>query len=101
MEELGLSNVTGKKANTVACYESSLKGIDKEDFEREVDKWIDEGLLMPWEKEVDVGILPLAAVLQLTKGKVRSVFDFREVKSHVECHMDGEVVDVCKKTLRK
>ena len=66
-----------------------------------MDKWIDKGVLVPWEKEVDVGVLPLAAVLQLTKRKVRLMIDFRGVKSHVECHMGGEVVDVCEKTLRK
>ena len=41
---------------------SFLKGVVKEDFEREVDKWIDEGVLVPWEKEVELGILPLMAV---------------------------------------
>ena len=81
MEEPGLSNGTGKKAHqsweTVACYKISLKGVVKEDFEGEVDKWIDEGFLMPWEKEVEVGVLILMAVLQPTKGKVRLVFDLR------------------------
>ena len=59
--------VLERKSTRVACYESSLKGVVKEDFEREVDKWIDEGVLVPWAKEVEVGVLPLA-VLQLTKG---------------------------------
>ena len=36
--------------NRVACHESSLKGIVKEDFEREVGKWIDEGMLVPWKR---------------------------------------------------
>ena len=79
----------------MACYESSLR----EDFEREVDKWIDEGVLVPWEKEIEGGVLPLMAVLQPTTDKVRPVFDFREVNSHVECQTDGEVVDVCGETL--
>ena len=34
----------------MACCESSLKGVVKEDLEREVDKWINEGVLVPWEK---------------------------------------------------
>ena len=34
----------------MACYESSLKGVVKEDFEREVDKWIEVGVPVPWEK---------------------------------------------------
>ena len=40
-------------------------------------------------------------MLQPTKGKVRLVFDFCEVNSHVECHTGGEVVDVYRETLRK
>ena len=87
--------------NRLACYESSLKGVVKEDFEREVDKWIDEGVLVPCEKELEVGVLPLMAVLQPMKGKVMPVFDFRKVNYHVECHTDGEVVDVCGEILRK
>ena len=65
-----------------------------------IEKWIDLGVLVPWEKEVEVGVLPLMVVLQPMKGKVRPAFDFRKVNSHVECHT-GEVVDVCRETLRK
>ena len=54
---------------------------------------------MPQEKEVEVDVLPLIAVLQSTKGKVRPVF--REGNSHVECHMGREVGDICEETLRK
>ena len=82
-------------ANRVACYESSLKGVVKEDFEREVDKWIHKGVLVPWEKEVVVGILPFMVVLQPTKGKVKPLLDFREVNKHVECNTGREVIDVC------
>ena len=85
----------------MACYESSLKGIVKEDFEREVDKWIDKGMLVPWEKEVEAGILPLMVVLQPTKGKVRPLFDFHEVNSHVVHRTGREVIYVCGETLRK
>ena len=56
---------------------------------------------MLWEKEVQVGVLPLMAVLKPTKGKVRLVFDFREVNSHVECHTGREIVNVCGETLKK
>ena len=73
----------------MTCRVSSLKGVVKDDFKREVEKWIDEGVLVPWEK-VEVDVLPLMAV-----------FDFREVNSHVDCHTGGEVVDLCGETLRK
>ncbi len=86
-----------RKLTRVVCYESPLERVIKEDFEREVDKWIDEGMLVPWEKEVEVGILRLMAVLQPTKGKAKPVFEFREVNSYVEGHTGGEVVDVAER----
>ena len=87
--------------NKVACYENSLQGSAREEFEREVDRWIDEGILMPWKEEVTSGILPLMAVIQPTKNKVRPVLDFRELNDHVECHTGGEVMDICGETLRE
>ena len=34
--------------NKVSCYERDLSGRKKEEFEREVDRWVEEGILMPW-----------------------------------------------------
>ena len=56
--------------NRVACYRNSLRGGARKAFEQEVDRWIEEGILMPWTDDVESGILPLMAVLQTTKGKV-------------------------------
>ena len=46
------------------------------------------------------GVIPLMAVVQPTKGKVRPVLDYRELNDFVECHT-GEDIVVCDETLRK
>ena len=66
-----------------------------------MERWIDEGILLPWEGEEDGGILPLMAVEQPTKNKVRPVLDYRELNAYVECHTGDDVADVCCETLRK
>lgn len=86
--------------NHIGCYEHTLRGRVKEDFDREVKRWIGEGILVPWEG-VEEGVLPLMAVIQPTKNKVRPVLDFRELNSYVMCHTGDDVTDVCGDTLRK
>ena len=66
----------------------------KEEFDKEVERWISEGILVPWEKPVEEGIIPLMAVEQPTKKKVRPVLDYRVLNRYVECHTGDEVIDV-------
>ena len=87
--------------NKVSCYENTLKGEARGEFEREVDRWIEEGILIPWKEEVKSGVLALMAVVQPTKNKVRPVLDFREMNDHVSCHTGGDAIDVCGETLRQ
>ncbi|KAF2354220.1 Transposase Tc1-like [Trinorchestia longiramus] len=87
--------------NTVSCYEKTLTGAKKEEFEKEIDRWIAEGILLPWEETVDTGILAMMAVEQPTKNKVRLVLDFRELNTNVACHTGDDVIDCCDETLRK
>ena len=74
--------------------------LKQESFEKEVDRWVDDGILIPWEGEVE-GILPLMAVVQPTKKKVRPVIDFRETNKHVECHTGGDEINICNEKLRE
>jgi transposase InsO family protein len=67
-------------------------------FDEEVNAWISEGWLVPCEPPED-GIVPLMAVVQETKGKVRPVLDFRELNKFVQSHTGDS--DVCDETLRK
>ena len=45
--------------------------------------------------------MPLMAVEQPTKNKVRPVLDYRELNTHVECHTGDDMTDVCSETLRE
>ena len=95
------NNTPVELKNKISCYDRHLDGRTREEFEKEVDRWVEEGILVPWEDDVDSGILPLMAVEQPTKNKVRPVLDFRELNKHVECHTGDDVTDVCSETLRE
>ena len=41
------------------------------------------------------------AVEQPTKGKVRPVFDYRELNQHVSCHTGDDNTDICSEKLRE
>lgn len=87
--------------NKISCYDKQMSGRKKEEFEKEIERWIDEGIMLPWSGEVEGGILPLMAVEQPTKSKVRPVLDYRELNNYVECHTGDDMTDVCSETLRE
>ena len=60
--------------NTVDSYSSTQDGTRKAKFQAKVDRWIEEGILLPWKRE-EGGLLPLMAVAQPTKNKVRPVLE--------------------------
>ena len=77
--------------------------MDKEkrqEYEAEVERWIDEGILIPWRGEVK-RVIPLMAVEQPTKNKIRPVLDFRELNESVKCHTGDDMTDVCSEKLRE
>ena len=88
-------------SGTVDCYEKSLHEETKREFDKEIRRWIDEGILVPWKEKVERGILPLIAVEQPTKNKVRPVLDYRELNQFIECHTGDEIADVCSDRLRE
>ena len=75
--------------NDVAQYRMSDEV--KSAFSEEVNEWIREGWLQRYEGEHD-GIVPLMAVVQAAKGKVRPVLDFRELNDYVSSHTGTSVV---------
>jgi transposase InsO family protein/ribonuclease HI len=85
--------------NTVACYSSTIKPETQEEFDAEVGRWITNGWLKPSPASSN-GVIPLMAVVQHNKHKVRPVLDFRELNEFVTCHTGSEVA-VCDETLRK
>ncbi|GFS00384.1 Pol polyprotein [Elysia marginata] len=88
-------------SNKVAVYDSTLEGEKRIAFERELERWIEERILVPWVGEVD-GLIPSMGVEQETKKKVRPVLDFsKELNEFVASHIGGDVIDICNGRLRE
>ena len=84
--------------NTLGCYPASPQL--RQDFEKEVNEWIQSGILVPVPSDIEVSsVVPLIAVDQPTKNKVRPVLDYRETNKHVSSHSGDSVV--CNETIRK
>ena len=86
--------------NLVGDYNSRLGDEVRTKYEREVNRWVDEGILTEWNGRVD-GVLPLMAVLQPSKNKVRPVLDFRCLNEFVQSHTGGDEMNVCSNKLRE
>jgi ribonuclease HI len=67
-------------------------------YEKEVNRWIAEGWLVPYSGERRA-ILPLMAVVQHNKDKVRPVLDYRKLNEFIDPHTGDS--DVCGEKLRK
>ncbi|KFD71439.1 hypothetical protein M514_16371 [Trichuris suis] len=71
-------------------------------YEEELQKWIDSGWLVPYDERKygePKGLIPLMAVVQRNKHKVRPVMDFRELNRHIETFTADS--DVCAEKLRE
>ena len=86
--------------NRVKFYKNSLESEKNSEFEEEGERWIADGILVPW-KGKGKGVLPLMAVFQATKKKVRPVLDYHELKHFVVCHTRSSIIDVCDEKMRK
>ena len=65
-------------------------------YEAEIEEWITNGWLEPYDDETlgpAKGLIPLMAIIQQNKDKVRPVMDFRELNSHVDAFTAS--ADVC------
>lgn len=87
--------------NTVQLYKSTQTEKTQVAFNQEIDRWISKGWLKECTNQVEVkGVIPLMAVVQANKDKVRPVMDYREVNEYVENH-PGMDAAVCNETLRR
>ena len=84
----------------MAEYRCTKGPLIRERYCAEVDSWISKGWLQPWDGPVK-GIIPLLAVFQPTKDKVRPVMDYRELNAFVECHTGDDTIAVCGEKLRE
>ena len=86
--------------NTVAQY--AVPPAARHEFDAELDSWIEQGWLVPYDERqhgAPKGLVPLMAVQQNNKSKVRPVMDYRELNGFVTAHTAD--TDVCADQLRK
>lgn len=69
----------------------------RNEYDAEVQEWINAGWLRPYSGEYE-GLIPLMAVTQPNKEKVRPVLDFRELNQHISSHTANS--EVCGAKLR-
>ena len=72
------------------------------EYERELQAWIQNGWLIPYPESKlgpPKGLIPLMAILQESKQKVRPVMDYRELNEHVNAYMAN--ADMCAQTMRE
>lgn len=70
--------------NRVEAY--AVRHDVRKPYEEEFDKWIADGWLLPYDESKygpAKGLMPLMAVVQENKRKVRPVMDFRELNTHI------------------
>ena len=85
-------------SNQVSSY--GVSADMKQAFEDEVQSWIDEGILIPVpENERVTSVIPLMAIRQVNKQKVRPVLDFKQLNKYVSCHTGASAV--CGDTIRR
>ena len=88
-----------KMHNRVGSYSVPAEHRDK--YEAELRRWVDEGWLIPYnasEFGEPKGLIPLMAVIQEKKQKVRPVMDYRELNEHIDAYTAE--ADVCVDKLR-
>ena len=86
--------------NTTSEYKVPREA--RQEYENELAQWIADGWLAPYDEEKYGpvrGTIPLMAVVQRNKQKVRPVLDFRELNSHLDLHTAE--ADVCTEKLRE
>lgn len=82
--------------NSVAQY--SIPTDIQDSYHEEVQQWIKNQWLIPFDGVCN-GIVPLMAIVQSNKSKVRPVLDYRELNQFVSSHTATS--DVCHEKLRR
>ena len=86
--------------NCVAEYK--IKPEAKEEYEKEIGEWMERGWLRRYDESKHgkpKGLIPLMAVVQKNKTKVRPVLDFRELNEHIQPFTAN--ADVCAEKIRQ
>ncbi|MEM7283949.1 MAG: retropepsin-like aspartic protease [Pseudomonadota bacterium] len=72
------------------------------EFEGKLDEWVSKGYLVPYDEVkhgLVKGLIPMFAVEQTNKKKVRPVLDYREMNGWVDIYTGASVI--CASTIRK
>ena len=72
------------------------------EYDKELQNWIDNGWLVPYPEdklEPPKGLIPLTAIIQQNKQKVRLVLNYRELNDHVDPFTAH--ADICTEKLRE
>ena len=82
--------------------EYAIPTAARSSYEEEIQEWIANGWLEPYDDKKmgpAKGLIPLMAIVQQNKDKVRPVMDFRELNSHVDAFTAN--ADVCADNIRE
>ena len=82
--------------------EYAIPAEARQEYERQLEKWVTNQWLIPYDEHVHgevKGTIPLMAVIQPKKDKVRPVMDFRELNTHLDPHTAN--ADVCNEKIRE
>lgn len=82
--------------------EYPMPGNVRQDYEEELSRWISAGWLLKYDERTMGPVratIPLMAVVQANKEKVRPVMDFREVNKHVTAFTAD--ADICSAKMRE
>ena len=74
----------------------------RQEYENELYQWIKDGWLVPYDESAHrpvKGAIPLMAVVQVNKKKVRPIVHFRELNSYFDAHTAD--ADVCVEKIRE
>ena len=86
--------------NKVEAY--SIPDGAQASYEEELERWIKDAWLLPYDEAKygpAKGLIPLMAVVQQNKNKVRPVMDFREVNTNIDAFTAA--ANVCAERLRE
>ena len=92
--------ISHQKSYTTPEY--TIPARARTEYDKELQNWIDNGWLVPYPEDKLghlKGLIPLMAVIQQNKQKVRPVLNYRELNDHVDPFMAR--ADICTEKLRE
>lgn len=86
-----------REENRAPMLSNTVSEYKVKEYESEIAEWISQGWLKEYDGEHD-GVIPLMAVIQENKAKVRPVMDYGELNQYVSSHTADS--EICNQKLR-